>query len=368
MQLRAAVIATLSFFACLGTSLPLLAQDLSAQGTPTLRVEAASNASPSPQSVQSPVLGFVSSAPLPPLRGRSRSTSRVRAILGVPGAATLSIPLVFPEGVRALRFAPGQNYALAEMPGGVLAVLPFRGEQVGSPVPLPGAISSPDIVAFSPGASAAAFFSAGQSRLVIITGLPGSPQLSRDLTGADLPENVQKLALANDGSTVLASTGDGAVFVLRPGGAPELVYMAGSSSAVAFAPGSMDAVVFDGSGSKAVLIQNAASAPAPRLLAQGLPALTGTVLLQVELGDAILGAVGATELYRINLQTLQVDQLALPAPLTTLQPLRTAHRFLISAEPDRPAWVLDTTGPAMQASFVPQQTGTVFDGSGGGRR
>jgi hypothetical protein len=365
MQVRAVFISALSVFTWSAVGLPGPAQDLSASGSPTLRVAASADSTSSsiPESVQSPVLGFITSAPSSLRRGHFLSGRtdlwsglQVRAILGVPGAATLSSPVALPSGVVQAHFAPGETYALVERSRSTMAVLPFSGGQAGSLAPLPGSISTPDIVTFSPNASAAAVFSAGQGHLLVITGLPGSPQLSRDIGAADLPANVQMLALADDGATLLAGTSDGRVLCLRTSGAPEVVYSTSNLGGVAFMPASTDALVFDGDGNKAVLIQNVAIAPATRLLTQGLTGLSGAAILQVDSGVAIVGAINARELSRIDLQTLQVDQVALPAGLTMLQlqPLRTTHRFLLSAETGQPAWILDTSGAVAAVYFIPQ--------------
>lgn len=362
MHVRAVAVSTLSVFTWLGSSLPGRAQDLSALNTPTLRVDAsaASNGSSSPQSVQAPVLGFVASTPSSLHRGRAASGrsylwsgAEVRAILGVPGATLLGSPLPLPRGVVSVHFAPGESYALAEQSGSTMALLPFNGAQAGSLLALPGAISSADVVAFSPNASSAAVFSAAAGRLVVIAGLPDSPRLASDTSAASLPANIQMLALADDGATLLAGTGDGRALLLRASSAPQMVYQAGSLGGIGFVPASADALLIDGDGN-AVSIQNMTTAPATRLLAQGLPGLSGTVVLQFDAGSAIVGAVNAKTLSRIDLQTLHVDQLPLPSGLAMLQPLRTPHRFLLSAESGHPAWILDTSATTAAVYFVPQ--------------
>src|ERR1017187_7077244 len=86
--------------------------------------------------ISRPVLGYVAQSRPPGLR----------AILGVPGAAVLSVPLVLPGGVTRVCLAPGQSYALVERREDVPAVMPLNGVSVGKAVPIPAALQTPDFV------------------------------------------------------------------------------------------------------------------------------------------------------------------------------------------------------------------------------
>ena len=326
---------------------------------------ALASASPSTQPMQSPVLGFTASSRTALVRGQGRAgegysnpSVTVRAILGVPGAAMLSGALTVPRGLAGAYFAPGQNFALVEQSTGGLALLQFSGTLAVPLESIPGSLSRPDIVSFSPSGSAAAVFSAEEGRLTILTGLPASPQLSRDLS-ANLPAGIQGLALADDGVTLLASTSDGRVLLLSSGGGTEAIYSGGKLSGLVFASASTDALVFDGDGSKVLLLQNVSTAPATRLLAEGLSGISGAALLQFDADSAWVGAVNGKQLSRIDLQTLHADTVTLSAGLAMLQPLLVPHRFLLSAQSGQAAWVLDTTTDASTSAghvyFVPPQ-------------
>jgi hypothetical protein len=361
--MRSVFISILSVFIWMGAG---VAQERGSFERAVMRVGPATGSS-TVQPIQSPVLGFISSAPAAARRGRrtlgpgySSTGAEVRAILGVPGAAMLSGPVALPRGVESVYFPPGENYALLEQSAGSMGLVRFSGEAASALVAVAGTISRPEIVSFSPRANAAAVFSAEAGRLQIISGLPESPQLSRDLSAADLPDGIEMLALADDGMTLLAGASDGQVLVLRAGNAPELLYSAGDLGGIAFAPGSTNALVFDRNGSRAILLQNVASAPSTRVLAEGLTGLSGAIVLQFDGGAAIAGAVNAKQLSRIDLQTLHVDQIALPVGLTMLQPLRLAHRFLVSAQGAEPAWILDTSEEAGAVYFVPRQAHAVM--------
>jgi streptogramin lyase len=122
-----------------------------------------------------------------------------------------------------------------------------------------------------------------------------------------------------------------------------------------FAPASTNALVFDSDRSKVLLLQNVSTTPATLLLSEGLPEVSGDALLQFDTSTAWVGAVGGKQLSRIDLQTLQVDTIALSAGLAMLQPLLLPHRFLLSAQPGQAAWVLDSGAAAYNVYFVPPQ-------------
>jgi len=331
------------------------------RGAGVSRNEAAVATSP----MQAPVLGFVSVAPPGAAMGRtrivsgagwSRATVRLYPIAGVPGSAVISGPVALPAGVTGIHFAPNQSFALVETDlRESVGLLQLSGSQPVLGAALPAGITAPDLVSFSPGGSAAALLSRAEGRLAVLNGLPGAPQLAREITGAALPEGIVQVAAADDGATVLAGTSDGRVVLLAADGSQRLLYTATELGGIAFEPVSTDAVVFDRGVGQAMLIANAGAAPAVRLLAENLPKQNGTAVLQVDARAAFVSGVGAKDVWRIDLQTQQVQDIHLPSALSTMQPLRAPGRYLLSAQAGQPAWVLDTSGETSAVYFVPRQ-------------
>ena len=365
--MRPAIAMVLAVFVCWGASSG--AANAQEPGVTPRMAALSRNAEAAVQPMQAPVLGFVSLAPAGTSgRGIHRTSEpifsgarpRLNAIVGVPGSAVVGGPLAIPTNIASIHFAPGQGYAVVEMePGESVALAQFAGTQMLPPAALPTGLMAPDLISFSPNASAAVLFSAAQSRLVVLTGLPGAPQATRQMEGSVLPADIRELAIADDGATVIAGSSDGRVVLLAGDGSQKLLYSAGDLGGVAFVPGSSDAVVFDRQGGRAMLIANAATAPAMRSLAEGLSApQTGTSVLQVDGRGALVSAIGASDVWRIDLQTQQVQDIRLSSRLTTMQPLRAAGRYLLSAQPGQPAWVLDTSGETSAVFFVPRQMAT----------
>jgi len=361
--MRPAIAMVLAVFVCWGASPSAAnAQDLTAAPR-TVAVSRSAEAAVQP--MQAPVLGFVSIAPARPGGRRvdpgsepvfSGTRPRLSAIVGVPGSAVVSGPLAIPASVASIHFAPGQQYAIVEMePGEPVALAQFAGAQMLPPSELPTSLRAPDLISFSPSASAAVLFSKAESRLAVLTGLPGAPQVARQIDGADLPAGLRELAIADDGATVIAGTSDGRALLLASDRSQRLLYSVADLGGMAFVPGSTDAVVFDREGGRAVLIANAATAPAMRPLAEGLAPQTGATMLQVDSRAALISATGTKDVWRIDLRTQQVQDIRLSSALTMMQPLRAAGRYLLSAQPGQPAWVLDTSSETSTVYFVPRQ-------------
>jgi len=317
------------------------------QGQIVVHQEAAPNrddANNAAQGMQTPVLGFVSSA----------EQGELRLLLGIPGASALGEPLAVPAGLRDLFFAPNQSYALlAPKADGFLGLMTFQGVEEGAVASICGAIPQPDIVAFSPGASTAALYSRAEGRLQVITGLPGSPQLTRIVPGSDLPDEVQYLAVADDGVTLAEGTAHNAVYVLPQLGLPRLLYTAGDLQGMAFAPRTGDLVAFDRAAGTAFLLQDVEGASSYVLLADGLSGLDGNVFLQTSRAGAVIASTKSNSLWEINLQSLQAQNVPLPGMPQMLQPLRISGDFLLFFRTGLPAWILDSNSAEPGISFVP---------------
>jgi len=296
------------------------------------------------QSMQSPMLGFVS----------TNNGNEVRAILGVPGASVLSNPLAIPPGVTNLYFAPGQKYAIvAESPGSPVGVLTFPTSTPGPVVEISGAISQPDIVSFSPSGAAAALYSSSQGTIEVVSGLPSTPHLAFSISSTDLPNAIGLIALADDGTTLLGGTANSSVYRLVAGSAPLMVDTVGDLEGVAFVPQSQNALIFDRNNSSLSLLQNVNGSASASSLVGGLTGLGGKITLQVAAGLAMVTGTSSNQLWQINLQNSHVQSQQLPATATTLQPLRTSGKYLVSWQSGQPAWIVDTSGQAGAVFFVP---------------
>jgi len=299
------------------------------------------------QGMQTPLLGFVSVA----------EQGELRSLVGIPGASALGEPLAVPAGLRNVYFAPGQSYALlAPSAGDFLGLMTFQGAQEAAAASICGAIPQPDIVAFSPGASAAALYSKAEGRLQVITGLPGSPQLARVVPATDLPDDVRFLAITDDGVTLLEGTIHSSVYLLPQLGSPRLLHTAGDLQGMAFAPRTNDLIAFDRAANTAFELQDVDGAGSYLLLADGLTGMDGNVFLETSRAGAVIASTKSGTLWEIDLKSQQVQNIHLPGMPQMLQPLRTSGDYLLFYRTGFPAWILDSNGVEGVVSFVPAGT------------
>ncbi len=314
-------------------------------GAPSAQIGQTSQAGSSTvaQAMQTPVLGFV----------YSPNGGEVRTINGVSGASTQGSSLALPEGITGISFAPGQKSAIVERSNGAsLAVISFSDASPGALVPIPGAISQPNIVAFSPNGVSVALYAAAGELLQVVTGLPNQPQVSRTLGSSDLPDGAKALAIADDGVTLLEGTAQDALYLLS-GGGPQLLENLSDLEGMSFNPKTSDALIFDRGGSTLSLLQNVSTLPASRQIAGGLTGLGGTVALQTNGRKAVITSTSANHLFEVDLKSLQVQELQLSTPPSMLTPMWTSGDYLLSWQPGQLAWIVDTNQPKGAVYWVP---------------
>jgi hypothetical protein len=183
-----------------------------------------------------PTLGFVAGP-----------AGQLQPIFGIPGAARLGNPVALPQSVTQVFVAPGQNYALAAQGAAnpvALVVLRVNGVMQTNLTltALPGALATPDLVAFSPGGGSAALYSQQAGMVQVFTGLPGSPKRAQQISGVGA---VALLAVSDDAQAVLISDGVGNVYALAQNAAAAPVYHTEMVSALAFFPQSHEAILCD---------------------------------------------------------------------------------------------------------------------------
>jgi len=297
------------------------------------------------QGMQTPVLGFVSTG------------VELRPLLGIPGASALGEPFPLPAGVTSVHFEPNQNYALlSPAAGGFIGLMTFQGKGEGEVISICGAISQPDIVAFSPSGAIAALYSKNEERLQVITGLPNSPGVGRVFSANDLPDEPRFLAVADDGVTLLEGTVQNAVYLLPQGGSPRFLHSLGDLQGMAFVPRTSDVAVFDREAGTAFLLQDVSGASSYVPLAEGLTGLGGTVFLQTSSASTVIASTASSRLWQINLQSLNLENIHLPGMPQMLQPLRTSGDYLLFYRSGLPAWILDSNGGMGVVSLVPAST------------
>ena len=305
-----------------------------------------------------------------PVAGYATDSSRtqLRTIFGVPGAFAFSEPLPLPEGVRQVRLAPGQDFALVERTNSAPGVLFLKAGAVDRLAPVEGAMPSADWIAFSPGAGSALLFSAAAHRLQVLSGLPDAPRVLLDLDAATLPEQPVLGAVSDDGSLVLVASGASVYRVPREGAA-QVVLSAGGAlcRSRCCATAWMPRYRTPRTGSVQV-VRNAASNPVVRVLASGLDGI-GTVFPAWDGRSLFVTRPGVETVSSIDLVSGEVRSFPSAVAAEGLMPLRNRDTFLISARAHQPGWVFYRDGMAGRVVFIPASKPAARDlpGKGGVR-
>lgn len=304
------------------------------------------NAGNNPSYLQSPTLGYVAQT----------SPVEIRPILGIPGAASFGDQVTIPQNITQLYVSPGSSYAfVARQSASGLALIQLNGSESSELVEIPGALPAPQLIAFSPTGRTAALYANDSTRVQVLTGLPGSPRVARDLPSSTLPMHPECLAVSDDGNALALCSGDGGVSVVMPDGAPAPVYSGVEAAAIAFLPNLSNLLVCDPGRSAVYLITGLLGMPAASPVALGLEISTKPVFLaaSVDGEEALVTSAGSNRAWSINISSAVLEAIDLPAPAASLLPLRSSDVFLLSARRGEPGWLLVKQSTAFQLAFVP---------------
>ena len=300
------------------------------------------------QPVGGPVMGFVTDR-----------LSGVRPILGVPGAASLGLPVLPNSGFRSIAFSPSRDYALA---------LVARGRQTVLLRNLKSSVAAIELQA-PPGAGRMAISLSGDAAVLhypetqsvaVLTGLPQSPAVSWSLEVPALAGGLTALAVSDDGGAVLIATAGepSSVWLLAPNGSSRfLSYVAGAPS-LAFLAGSHDVLIADGALSTVMLVRDANG--------QGRITQIGGRAEGVSRPIAVAAAADGRRAFVANAEPAGIVSLSLEGgqplvvpcdcTLTALEPLADGTTFRLSDPGDGPIWLLDGASSPPSIVFVPDQS------------
>lgn len=273
-----------------------------------------------PPSSGGPVVGFLNGpAPL-----------NVTPILGIASAAHLSAAVAAPEGVSAVYLPPRQQYALVEQSTAVpISIWNLQSsDHAHITQSITGALSHADYVAFSPRGTSAALYSDSQSRLQVLTGLPGMACVSADVSTQTLGRPIN-LAVADDGAVVVAATASAQSSVWSGGNAWRLLPWNYSPLAWSFVSDSHDLLLSQAATPGLLLFRDIAGPNSPpAILASG--ASPDLISSASDGGYVVLADSTHHLLSTVELQTGTVRSVPSPSSRPSLVTLRDGHTFFIS--------------------------------------
>ena len=296
--------------------------------------------SDSPSLMDLPLIGYVAQSSPPELR----------AIVGVPGAAVLTDPLPLPSNVRRIHLPPDQQYVLLERSEGDPAVLLLNGDDTNQMIPIPGALSAPNIVAFSRSGSSVVLFGKSTGRLQVITGLPHAPSIAQVFDTTLLPDIPRALSVSDDGRYLLASS-PSIVYEMADTLTHIVANVAGVPS-LAFLPANAGAVIGDRSAGLVYVVENRAAGPTTKVVATDLAGLGD--ISPAEDGETLyISNPSGNRIWSLRVSTRELGSYELAVRPARIEHLRNIDMFLIVSGIDQPAWIFFRQGQDFKTVFVP---------------
>ncbi len=291
-------------------------------------------------SVTAPVLGTVFDA----------RAGSVRSITGIPAAALIGSS----AGGSALATAVsagGQDYAIAVETETGKAVVAWASRRVELTAVRPGAKQ----IAVSPRGRSAAFYFPETGKVQIIGGLPGAPELVREL---DVSGPVSSFAVSDDGELLLAAIdqGDGEALAIDQNGQGfRTIQVVSHVVAISFFPDSQNAMVAESANNKVSLTRGLQITP----IADTSDGINDAVAVAASGdGSTVLVAMRNGQIAVRKLTTGEQTTVACSCEPSELAALRGASVFRLNAGNDGPIWILDASGTEPRVFFVARAEGS----------
>jgi hypothetical protein len=294
------------------------------------------------------VLGFV----FDPANG-------LQPILGITGAATIGAPLNLSTRMSNVVISRQQDYALAVTTpdADLLRVILTDSVSIG---PLGVPISAIALMALSPSGSAAAFYDSARNRIRVITGLPASGALARDVDLSAFPGELISLAISDAADAVLAGFSD-TVVALASDGTVRLFATPQHVTAATFLSKSRDVVIADTAANAVYLVRDVTGSSEPIHLAADYrflqPVAMGVSNDNQRAIVAISGGVAT-----ISLSDGAVTVTSCPCEPSGLSGLSGNAVFRLTEQSGGPIWLFDGDAPQPRIVFVPPYQNNTEDG------
>jgi hypothetical protein len=316
--------------------------------TCALHAETAKVKSAAQQSaIRVPLIGF---APMP-------SSGGLRPVWRTFGADILGNPMTLPSGVNMIVAAPGQQYALAERgdQGELGLIILNEVTGVGDFQPVSGALANADRISFSPKGSSAILYASATHRLQVLTGLPVSPRVARNIDGSTFLASIVALAVSDDAAVVLAGfSGDiASISLLASDGTVQTVLNAASVAAIRFLPGAHDAIFADRQANQVMLLSG--DSLSPRLLADDAQGVSAPLDVETSTDGTRLYVAnsGANNVLTIDLATGNSNAVSCSfAPAAFGRPLKSV--VSVTAHDGNNIWLLDTAATSPWVAYAPR--------------
>ena len=297
---------------------------------------------PNAGSVRPPVLGFVF------------DSGSYRPILGVPGASLLGATVDTGVGLTAVAVSPNQDYALAVAGDRREVVLiPLAVASNGAAAAaVDGALSEPDLMVLSPTGNSAAIYRRNGGLLQVLTGLPDSPHILREVPGTAAGEPITSLAVADDGRVVVGAVADNSLVIVADG-IPRFLPLDRPVSAIAFRPRTHDAAIAGGPSAQAWLILRATDSADLQPLAGPDSGFIDPVAVEFSLDGRYLFVADAGNLIQLDTSGAPPQSFSCACNITGLHRLTGNSVFRLTDSSAGPLTIFDGDGKQPRIGFIP---------------
>lgn len=289
-----------------------------------------------------PTLGYVFSA----------TDGTLRALLGVRGSAQVSASIV-PAGVYVAGDAStAGSVALLEDGNGSLFAFDLPLSQ---PLHVVDGLPANARVVFAPAGQSAVVYAPGATSLLVVSGLPGNPQVQTRTSGGPLV-----LAAVSDAGTVAVAQQGTPVRVgtLSAAGTFSAVASVQAAGGMSFMPGVDNLLIADSGANAAALVHGVSSGPSVQALSvTGSGAGLSQPLAIAGSYDghwAVIADGGDQNVFRVDLTTgTPAAMLTCACQPTAVSSLTGGGTFRVNSIYGGPLWTVDTTSAQPQLLFVP---------------
>jgi hypothetical protein len=286
----------------------------------------------------------------------------IRPIWGIPGSATAGQPVDVGFPLAAGMMSPAQDYALAVLGDGSMSTITFSPNGP-STQPISGIAGAPDRMVTSPAGKSAALYYKNSASAQILSGLPNSPQVARQVDLSTLPNAPDVIAVSDDGSLLLVGVrenADGApaqgeVFLFTPdAAAPRSIASVQHASAIAFLAQSHDALLADDVANSVTLVSDVVNGANVAWTFASLQLLApDSVLASPDRQSFLAGSSTNSIVAILDASGSNAVVVACDCAPAELLPLNAAATYQITEPASGLLWVLDGRMSYPRVFFVP---------------
>jgi DNA-binding beta-propeller fold protein YncE len=286
------------------------------------------------------------------------SSSMLRIITGVPGATNTGRVM---GGVKVRRAAVSRknDYALAVTADSSEVLLIRNLSDTESVIYLPGVYTGGDALALSPDESAAVVFSAAESRLQFIAGLPLTPSVEFEAeTSIAAGMSLTSVGVGHQGQ-ILAGFSNGAdgslILFSRQIPSGRMIRQAGIPSAIAFSSQDDHAVIADRGWNDILVVHDVSTNATPIQLATSADGISSpaAVSLSADGLTAYVANAGANSVSLIQLAGGAARSFPCDCSAQRMQALGGNSLFALTERADEPIVLLDAADSDPKFVVVP---------------